>query len=311
MQKRHSAASGLTVRPTRKIWLVLAKYRRIILTVLLCLTVIGAGSTGYLLAGSRTALAASIDDTASIAAFNDQLTEQNELCATVEQINLANELATEKEKASSLADTLENQQKEMDSLEDTILNALMANLSTQLVSRSSRTVNSYHQEAKNLISLSRKLKTFEKTSEASEIDLTSYKAAIDKRLLRLPTLKPIPGGLDGYGWRIHPIYGYRQFHPAVDMGAAKGTPIKAAATGYVTEAEYSSTAGNYIKINHGNGFMTVYMHCSKLYVHAGETVNKGEVIGAVGSTGTSTTPHLHFEIRLNGNPINPKEMIME
>ena len=311
MRKRHSAASDPAIRPVNRFWLALAKHRRIILAVLLCLAVGGSGTAGYLLASSQPALAAPIDDTASIIAFNNRLADQDNLCATVEQINLEKQLAVEQDKADSLEDSLITQQEEIDSLEETILNALMANLSDQMIARSSSSIDAFSEEASNLLDLSRKLTKFESTDEASKIDLTTYEAAIDKRLLRLPTLKPIRGGLDGYGWRRHPVYRYRHFHPGVDMDANSGTKIKAAATGYVTEAQYSSTAGNYIKISHGNGFTTVYMHCRKLYVQAGQTVDKGEYIGEVGNTGTSTGPHLHFEIRLYGNPVNPKEMIME
>lgn len=311
MRQRHSAAKDPAVRPISQFRLVIKKYRRIILAVMLCLAVGGSGMTGYLLARSQPALALPIDDTASIIAFKDQIADQDNICAAVEQLNLEKQLAAEQGKNNELENSLDTQQKEMDSLEETILNALMANLSEQTIARSSSSVDVFHEEASNLLDLNKKLIAFQKTEEASKIDLTSYKAAIDKRLLRLPTLRPIRAALDGYGWRRHPIYHYYHFHPAADMGARAGTPIKAAATGYVTEAQYSSTAGYYIKINHGNGFTTTYMHCRKLYVKAGQTVNKGEVIGEVGSTGTSTAPHLHFEIRLYGNPVNPKEMIME
>jgi len=311
MQRHHSTSAQPAVRPVNKFWLVLAKYRKAALAIILSLMVVAAGTAGYRLGASEPVSAALIDDTASVEAFTNQLAAQNEMCAAVEQVNLQKQLDAAENKNLDLKNSLDTQQDEIDGLEETILNALMANLSDQLMSRSSKSVDAYQQEAKSLISLSTKLNAFEKTSEASKVDLTTYQEAIDNRLLRLPTLKPIPGGLDGYGWRIHPIYGYRHFHPAADMGAAKGTPIKASGAGYVTEAAYNSSAGNYIKISHGNGFATVYMHCSKLYVHAGQTVDKGEVIGAVGSTGTSTTPHLHFEIRLYGNPVNPRQMIME
>lgn len=311
MQRHRSAAGDSAVRPVRKFRLALASYRRIILPILLVLTVLSSGLIGYLLGNDKPALAAPVSDAASVAAFGNQLSEQDNICAAVEQINLQQQLAQAKQKSDEMANSLENQQKQIDGLEQKILNALMANLTDKLISRSSPTVSSYAQEAKNLITLSRKLSTFSKTSEASEIDLSTYKAAIDKRLMYLPTLRPIPGVYDGYGWRIHPIYHNRQFHPAADVGAARGTPIKAAASGTVTASTYGNGSGYYVEISHGNGFSTTYMHCSKLYVKAGQRVTKGDVIAAVGSTGTSTDPHLHYEIRLNGNPLNPRLMIME
>lgn len=108
-----------------------------------------------------------------------------------------------------------------------------------------------------------------------------------------------------YGWRIHPIYGTEKYHSGIDFGAPTGQPIKAAYKGEVVISEYSSSAGNYIMINHGNGLATVYMHCSKLNVSVGQIVEKGDIIGLVGSTGNSTGPHLHFSVRLNGEYVDP------
>lgn len=110
---------------------------------------------------------------------------------------------------------------------------------------------------------------------------------------------------DEYGNRIHPILGTQQFHNGLDMAASSGTPILAAYDGDVVAADYSSSMGNYIMINHGSGLYTIYMHCSALYVSKGQTVSKGQNIAAVGSTGRSTGPHLHFSVRLNGNYTSP------
>lgn len=110
---------------------------------------------------------------------------------------------------------------------------------------------------------------------------------------------------DDYGYRIHPTLGVEQFHNGVDMAAPTGSPILAAQSGTVIAASYSSTMGNYIMINHGGGLYTIYMHASALYVSAGQSVSKGQKIGAVGSTGRSTGPHLHFSVRQNGNYVNP------
>ncbi|HBP37180.1 MAG TPA: hypothetical protein DD640_00230 [Clostridiales bacterium] len=311
MLRHHSAAGSSAVRSVHQARLAPARYRRITMLVLLSLIIALSGAIGYSLGNAGPAQAADLDDASSVAAFNDRLAKQNDLCAAVEQVNLEQELAREKEINDTLADSLENQKEEMDNLEETILNALMANLTDKLISRSSKTVDAYIEEAQNLISLSRKLSSFKKTEEASEIDLSAYEAAIKNRLAYLPTIKPIPGVYDGYGYRIHPIYGYRHFHPACDVGAPRGTPIKAAAAGRVVRATYNRSSGYYIEISHGNGFSTLYLHCSKLYVKAGDTVSKGEQIGAVGSTGTSTGPHLHYEIHFYGSPLNPRRMIME
>lgn len=110
---------------------------------------------------------------------------------------------------------------------------------------------------------------------------------------------------DEYGNRMHPILGVEKFHNGLDMAASSGTPILAAYDGDVVAADYSGSMGNYIMINHGSGLYTIYMHCSALYVSKGQTVSKGQNIAAVGSTGRSTGPHLHFGVRLNGNYVSP------
>lgn len=110
---------------------------------------------------------------------------------------------------------------------------------------------------------------------------------------------------DEYGNRMHPILGIEKFHNGLDMAASSGTPILAAYDGDVVAADYSGSMGNYIMIDHGSGLYTIYMHCSALYVSKGQSVYKGQNIAAVGSTGRSTGPHLHFSVRLNGNYVSP------
>ena len=96
-----------------------------------------------------------------------------------------------------------------------------------------------------------------------------------------------------------------KFHNGVDFAASTGTPILAAYDGKVVGASYNSSMGNYVMIDHGDGLYTIYMHASKLYVSSGQMVSKGEKIAAVGSTGRSTGPHLHFGVRLNGAYVSP------
>jgi murein DD-endopeptidase MepM/ murein hydrolase activator NlpD len=109
----------------------------------------------------------------------------------------------------------------------------------------------------------------------------------------------------GFGKRSSPTAGASTYHKGVDIAVASGTPIVAAASGTVVTATYSSSAGNYIMISHGNRMYTVYMHCSRLAVDEGTSVQKGDVIGYVGSTGISTGSHLHFGISKNGSYVNP------
>ena len=108
-----------------------------------------------------------------------------------------------------------------------------------------------------------------------------------------------------YGYRVHPVWGGSSFHDGVDLANASGTPIYATRSGTVTIAKYSPTAGYYVSINHGDGFASVYMHMTHYIVSAGQAVSAGQVIGYMGSTGTSTGPHLHFGISYNGYSQNP------
>jgi len=108
-----------------------------------------------------------------------------------------------------------------------------------------------------------------------------------------------------YGYRIHPIQQTEKFHAGIDIGAQSGQAIYAADTGVVATAASNSSYGNYVLINHGSGNATLYAHMSSMAVSSGQSVNKGDVIGYVGSTGWSTGPHLHFEIRQGGSTVNP------
>lgn len=116
---------------------------------------------------------------------------------------------------------------------------------------------------------------------------------------------------DDYGDRIHPTLKVKQFHNGVDFAAPKGTPIYAAYNGVVVAATYSSTMGNYVMIDHGDGLYTIYMHASKLYVKKDEVVKKGQKIAGVGTTGRSTGNHLHFSVRKNGNYVSPWNYIVK
>lgn len=108
-----------------------------------------------------------------------------------------------------------------------------------------------------------------------------------------------------FGPRPRPTAGASTNHKGIDIGAGYGAAIVASAGGRVTTSTYSSSAGNYIVISHGNGMSTVYMHCSALYVSVGETVTQGQTIAGVGSTGYSTGNHLHFGVIKNGSYVNP------
>ena len=112
-----------------------------------------------------------------------------------------------------------------------------------------------------------------------------------------------------YGWRTHPVHGDRRFHSGIDLAAPSGTPIYATRGGKVTIAKYSSSAGYYVHIDHGDGFGSRYMHMTHYVVSAGQKVSAGQLIGYVGSTGTSTGPHLHLSVYYNGSTVNPASYI--
>lgn len=112
-----------------------------------------------------------------------------------------------------------------------------------------------------------------------------------------------------FGWRTHPILGYRRFHAGLDFAASYGSTIRAADSGVVIFAGWYGGYGRSLIIDHGKGLTTLYAHCSELYVSEGQSVQKGQAIAAVGSTGLSTGPHLHFEVRRNGSPVNPADYL--
>ena len=108
-----------------------------------------------------------------------------------------------------------------------------------------------------------------------------------------------------FGLRADPFGGGSDYHPGIDIAVDYGTPIKASSTGTVEEAQWNGGYGRFVSIDHGNGITTCYGHMSAIAVQPGQTVRRGDVIGYAGSSGYSTGPHVHFEVRQNGSPVNP------
>jgi murein DD-endopeptidase MepM/ murein hydrolase activator NlpD len=127
----------------------------------------------------------------------------------------------------------------------------------------------------------------------------------------LPTLYPILEGWysSNFGYRIDPFSGQQSMHEGIDFPAETGTPIVAAASGKVIAAEWHPAYGKMVEIDHGNGLVSRYAHASSLMAKQGDLVVRGQRVAAVGSTGRSTGPHLHFEVRLNGVPQNPARFL--
>lgn len=151
--------------------------------------------------------------------------------------------------------------------------------------------------------------------EHEQDDLAADAAAMEDEIRRAATgggsnpgvlAWPVGGPLtSGFGWRTHPITGATKFHAGIDIGAGSGTPISAAGSGTVIVASWYGGYGNTVVIDHGGGLTSLYAHQSGLNVSNGQSVSKGQTIGWVGSTGFSTGPHLHFETREGGSPVNP------
>ena len=127
----------------------------------------------------------------------------------------------------------------------------------------------------------------------------------------MPTLSPIVNGWfsSNFGYRIDPFTGQQTFHEGIDFPADGGTPVVAAASGKVIEAGFQPQYGKIVAIDHGNGLVSRYAHASEVYVREGDLVVRGQRVASVGSSGRSTGPHLHFEVRLNGVPQNPARFL--
>ena len=132
-----------------------------------------------------------------------------------------------------------------------------------------------------------------------------------KMLASIPAIQPVANKdlkrmTSGYGYRIHPIYKTRKMHYGMDYSAKVGTEIYATGDGIISKVKRSKRGyGNYVKINHGFGYETLYAHMSRYIVKKGQKVKRGEVIGYVGNSGISTAPHLHYEVRKDNKKINP------
>ena len=158
----------------------------------------------------------------------------------------------------------------------------------------------------------------EQVEQATTVQESSFstllKSLESKRnlLAATPSLRPVVGWVSSnFGYRVSPFTGRREFHKGLDIATRKGTPIIAPADGVVTFAGKKWLIGNMVSLDHGYGMLTRYGHCFKILKKKGDRVKRGEVIALVGNTGRSTGPHLHYEVRLNGVPVNPIKYILD
>jgi murein DD-endopeptidase MepM/ murein hydrolase activator NlpD len=131
----------------------------------------------------------------------------------------------------------------------------------------------------------------------------------------VPVLTPLPKSktrvTSPFGMRNHPTLKRQKMHNGIDFGSGMNAPVFAAADGKVTLAQYSRSFGNWIMVEHANGYVSIYAHLNSFNISAGLRIKKGEIIGYTGNTGRSSGPHLHYEIRLNGTPVNPSGYLTE
>ncbi|MGE5086184.1 MAG: M23 family metallopeptidase [Bacillota bacterium] len=148
--------------------------------------------------------------------------------------------------------------------------------------------------------------------EQSVIDLWESLSERQSLLNATPNIKPAKGWITSrFGYRTSPFTGKTTLHAGLDVAAAPGSPIYAPADGVVTFASYDEGYGKLVSIDHGFGVTTRFGHMSQIYVQVGQRINKWDVIGAVGNTGRSTGPHCHYEVRINGTPVDPINYILD
>lgn len=149
------------------------------------------------------------------------------------------------------------------------------------------------------------------TQRQDGIRLRQWLSARRRLLESLSAVLPLNGRVvSRFGYRISPYTGRPSLHKGLDIAASYGTPVRATESGVVIYANYASGYGRLVSINHGYGIVTRYAHNSRIFVEKGQRIRRGEVIASVGNTGRSTGPHLHYEIRLNGEAINIEDLIL-
>jgi murein DD-endopeptidase MepM/ murein hydrolase activator NlpD len=226
----------------------------------------------------------------------------------LDQKGLLDEKIDEIEKLKHWEDDIIRKEKEFaEKYEELVDNYITSRTDASLASRSGdRQTRSFAADINDLRAILNDLSELNKSGKNQLIDLSETEDRLKRYLDSIPTFWPASGRLSStYGTRRDPIAGRRRLHEGIDVAASSGDDIRASASGKVTFAGVYNGYGRTVIIDHGNGISTLYGHSSKLLVKEGQTVSKGELIAKVGSSGRSTGPHLHFEIRINGEPVDP------
>lgn len=248
-----------------------------------------------------------INENMALKNFNAQLYALN-----AEQKNLIEEKASEikslKELASAVNEKIDDY---VDKYREITDKYIAGRIDSSKTSRSGeRMVQSFAEDISELKDILKSLSELNDSEQAELFNLDEIEDKLKTYLDTIPTLWPASGKLSStFGQRQDPIVGRRRFHEGIDIAASYGEDIKAAASGTVVLARNYSSYGRTVIINHGRGITTLYAHANKLLVKEGQKVNKGDVIAKVGSSGRSTGPHLHFEIRIDNEPVNPLDYL--
>jgi len=157
--------------------------------------------------------------------------------------------------------------------------------------------------------------------QSSSLDSIQYMSKVwEEKLASIPSIKPVKETklkrniryLSGFGYRIHPIHKIKKFHYGIDFTAPRGTAVQATGNGTVVKVKKIKTGyGNSVTVDHGYGYTTLYAHMKDVIVKKGQKVKRGQSLGTVGSTGSSTAPHLHYEVKINGKAINPIDFCLD
>lgn len=242
-----------------------------------------------------------------IESLQSELTASKELVQEEKQSLQADKTEVEKQKATVTADIAESED-ELDQMQDEEA-AIEEAIRAEEKRKAEEAAKKNNSSSSSSSSSSSKPSSSKPSSSSSSKPSTSGKLTTYKGLTMQFPAPSMTRKSSNFGYRTHPIKHTKRLHAGVDLAAPGGSPIVAAMSGRVILARAGSGYGNYIIVDHGNGYATLYAHCSKLLVKKGQSVSRGQKIAKVGSTGASTGNHLHFEVRVKGTPVNPAPYI--